>query len=454
VRTTRIYCRPVCPARTPRLANCEFVPSAAAAPALGCRPCLRCRPEAAPGTPAWLGTSATVSRALRLIGDGALDQGSVDELAARLGVGGRHLRRLFERHLGATPLAVAQTRRLLFAKRLLDETSLPIARVAEAAGFASLRRFNDAIQRTYRRPPRELRRTSRSGSSELALRLAFRPPFDWDALLAYLAGRATPGVERVVDGVYRRTFELGAVRGWLEMARDPSGHALRAQIHANQTSALIVIAERLRRIFDLDADPGEIARDLGGDPLLGPSLRAHPGLRIPGSWDAFELAVRAILGQQVTVKGATTLAGRLAERFGERLDGAPPELSRLFPVPAVLARADLESIGLPQARARAIAGLAQRVAAGELALDAADGLDAAVARLCALPGIGEWTAQYVALRALREPDAFPAGDLGLRRAAAPRGGSLSALELARLAEGWRPWRAYAALHLWTRGSAA
>ena len=467
VRSTGVYCRPICPASTPKRENCLFLPCAAAAQEAGFRPCLRCRPEASPGTPAWLGTSATVSRALRLIGEGLLDCGSVADLAERLGVGERHLRRLFLRHLGAAPLAVAQNRRLLFAKKLLDETGLPIAQVAFASGFASIRRFNAAVRAGYGRTPRELRRAHRGPGrdrSETKLRLPFRQPFDWPGLLAFFALRAIPGVEAVCDGSYTRSVEIGGARGTIRVeapAEGPKGRGrgrgnaaercLLACIRVDAPAPLIEVAERLRRIFDLGADPGEISKHLRGDPELARRLDAAPGVRVPGAWDGFELAVRAILGQQVSVRGATTLAGRLAARYGEAFSQAGAEgIERLFPKPAVLARARLASLGLPAARARAISGLARAVDQGRLRLDASRGLEETVRALRELPGVGEWTAQYVAMRALREPDAFPAGDLGLRRALGNGPGSLPLSEgaLERRAEAWRPWRAYAAVLLW------
>jgi AraC family transcriptional regulator of adaptative response / DNA-3-methyladenine glycosylase II len=449
VRTTGVYCRPVCPARTPRRENCVFLPCAAAAQEAGYRPCLRCRPEASPGTPAWLGTSATVSRALRLIGDGALDAEGVDALASRLGIGARHLRRLFLEHLGATPVAVAQNRRVLFAKKLIDDTSLPMAQIAHAAGFASVRRFNDAVREAYGRPPRELRRRAAPGAQAgvTRLQLAYRPPYPWRAVLAFLSARATRGVEEVAGDTYRRSFRLGDAAGWLEVAPVPGRHELRASFHHASPLVLIRLAQRLRAIFDLEADPAEIARALGGDPVLRRALRGLPGVRVPGAWDGFELAVRAILGQQVSVALASTLAGRLAATLGEKLpqdiapvDGGP---SLLFPTPDVLAQADLRGIGLTGARAQAVRALAAAVASGRLVLDSSPDPRETLARLAALPGIGGWTAEYVAMRALREPDAFPATDLGLRRAL-----DLPAAALALRAEAWRPWRAYAAMLLW------
>jgi AraC family transcriptional regulator of adaptative response / DNA-3-methyladenine glycosylase II len=344
VRTTGVYCRPVCPARTPRRENCSFVPCAAAAEEAGYRPCRRCRPESAPGTPAWLGTSATVSRGLRLIADGALDEQGVGALAARLGLGERQLRRLFTQHLGAAPLAIARTRRVHFAAELLAQTNWPVSRVALASGFTSLRRFNEAIRDTFHRAPRELRaaRRARAAIDGTAIRLAYRAPFDATRLFAYLAARAVPGVERVADGQLQRALRI-AGRALVVEVRAPAGvHALDVRATGADAADWLALAERVRSVFDLRADPAEIGRQLGADPLLRARLRRHPGVRVPGAWDPFEIAVRIVLGQQVTVAGATHLAGRLAERFGERVtahDVAAPMC--LFPEPDALAAAPL-----------------------------------------------------------------------------------------------------------------
>jgi len=457
VRSTGVFCRPICPAPPPKPENCLFLPCAAAAAAAGYRPCLRCRPESAPGTPAWLGSSATVQRALRLIDEGALDRGPVASLAARLGVGERQLRRLFLRHLGASPLAVAKARRVLFAKRLLDETELPVTRVAFAAGFGSVRRFNDALLRSYGRPPGALRRLRRQPTTparggEIALRLPFRPPYDWDGVLSYLAARATPGVEEVVGGVWRRTLRAGAAEGVVSVERVGAEPQLLARFQLSEPAPLAALAARLRRLFDLCADPHEIRAHLRRDPRLRACVDARPGLRVPGAWEGFELAVRVILGQQVSVGAATTLMGRLALRWGEPLrraapGGAAPPLRCHFPSPRSLARADLGSLGLPRQRADCLRGLAAAAASGRLELEAPRGLEELLAGLRRIPGLGDWTAQMIALR-LGEPDAFPAGDLGLRRAlgAAPGGAGERALRAA--AERWRPWRGYAAMALW------
>jgi AraC family transcriptional regulator, regulatory protein of adaptative response / DNA-3-methyladenine glycosylase II len=434
VTSTGIYCRPICPAPSPKQKNIRYYPSAAAAAEAGFRPCLRCRPEASPGTPAWLGASSSVSRALKLIGESALDDGGVDQLADRLGIGSRHLRRLFLRYLGATPVAVAQTRRVHFAKKLIDETSLSMTQVAMASGFGSVRRFNATFQKLYGRTPRELRnghaRTADAGV--YTFRLGYRPPYDWESLIEFLAARAIPGVEFATPVEYRRTISLDGRAGEITVSQVAGKHALELQIRYPDPAPLFRIVERVRRIFDIGADPAEIARGLKRDPHLKPLIRARPGMRVPGCWDPFEMSVRAILGQQVSVKGASTMAGRVAEKFGE-----PYEAARIFPPAATLAEADLTTVGVTGARARTIQELARRVANGETLFDASQDVESFEARLTELPGIGPWTAQYIAMR-LGEPDAFPAGDLHLRRAG---------LE----SEAWRPWRAYAAFYIW-RGS--
>jgi AraC family transcriptional regulator, regulatory protein of adaptative response / DNA-3-methyladenine glycosylase II len=371
----------------------------------------------------------------------------VDALADRLGITARHLRRLFLQHLGATPLDVALTRRVHFAKKLVDETSLAFNQVAMAAGFGSLRRFNGHIRRTYTRTPTELRRLARkkivADPECYRFRLAYRPPYDWDAVLAFLAGRATPGVESVDPLRYRRTISVDGAHGVIGVSRAESGPALALDVRFPNPRALLFIVERVRRMFDLGADPAAIRKHLLGDPLLGPPLARHPGIRTPGAWDGFELAVRAILGQQVSVRAATTMAGRIASLFGSPVaDGRG--LERLFPTPAQLARAPLERAGVMPARADTIRHLARSVAGGDVAFGASTDGRASVSALTSLPGIGDWTAQYIAMRALGEPDAFPSGDLVLRRVA----GDVSARELERRSEAWRPWRAYAVMLLW------
>ena len=455
VRSTGIYCRPICPAQHPRAENCSFLPSAAAAQQAGYRPCLRCRPETAPGLGAWRGTSNTVARALGLIETGALDQDNAETLATRVGVGERHLRRLFLQHLGASPLAVAQTRRVLLAKQLLHETDLSMAAVAFAAGFSSVRRFNEVFRTLFGRPPATLRR-ARGGQtigSAITLSLGYRPPYDWAAMITFLSARAIPGVEAVESGIYLRTIEIDGHAGTVAVAHEPSRNRLRATIRFPQLGALPVIVARLRQMFDLEADPDVIGAALSSDAHLAPLLAARPGLRVPGAWDGFELAVRAIVGQQVSVGAATRLAGRIAREHGPLFPGVAghPALLHLFPRPQALAGAEIS--GMPAARARAIVALAFAAATNpELFMRGPD-LGASVAKLQAQPGIGEWTAQYIAMRAMREPDAFPASDVGLMRAMDDGAGRPTAAALLAHAELWRPWRAYAALHLWAADAA-
>jgi AraC family transcriptional regulator of adaptative response / DNA-3-methyladenine glycosylase II len=453
VRSTGIYCRPVCPAPTVKRANVLFFPSSSAAVAAGFRPCLRCRPEVAPGAPPWNGTAATVSRALRLIGEGALDDRGIEALSGRLGIGVRQLARLFRKHLGAPPTLVAQTRRLEFAKQLVSETGTPMKEVALAAGFRSVRRFNDAFRKFSGRSPSEVRSRptrDRLDKGQYLFRLAYRAPYDWESLLAFLAARATPGVEEVT-GTYRRTFWLEGQQGILEVEPVRGVHALEVRIRFPEARLLLQIVTRVSRMFDLTADPVAIERHLSPDPLLGNLVRGHPGLRLPGAWDGFELAVRAILGQQVTVAGASTLAGRLAQRWGEPLEvDREGGLSHVFPRAEHLL--DAPFTGLPAARARAIRELARAVVSGRVSLDGSTTSVALREELTAVPGIGEWTASYIAMRAFNDPDAFPVGDLVLRREAS-QGEPLTPRQLAERAEAWRPWRAYAALHLW-RGAAS
>jgi AraC family transcriptional regulator of adaptative response / DNA-3-methyladenine glycosylase II len=448
VRTSGVYCRSICPAPTAKEKNVRYFPSAAAAAEAGFRPCLRCRPECSPGTPAWLGTSNTVSRALRLIGESGLEDGGVEGLAERLGVGSRHLRRLFLRHLGATPSAVAQTRRLHFAKKLIDETRLPMNQIALASGFGCVRRFNSGILTVFHRTPTQLRRLVRQivtqPENQYLFRLRFRPPYDWKGTLAFLAARATPGVEAVEVGSYRRSISLDGDRGYFEVSLDEGNNTLAVRVQFGNPRSLFFIVERIRAMFDLNADWAAIAQGLRTDPVLAARMNAHPGLRVPGCWTGFELAIRAVLGQQVSVKGATTLAGRLVRTFGQPVFGASG-LTHLFPTPEVLATGRIASIGLPRARAETIQTLARAVCHGQILFDRIVDSEAFLTRLREIPGIGKWTAQYVAMRALAEPDAFPCGDLGLLHALKLE----SSRELEQRAEAWRPWRAYAAMYLWS-----
>ena len=454
VPSTRIYCRPVCPA--PMAKRVAYYASAAAAEAAGYRPCLRCRPELSPGDGAWRRGDAVVARALKLIEQGALDGQPLAALAQRVAVGERQLRRLFVERIGVPPSNVHGTRRLLFAKQLLTETSMPVTEVALAAGFASLRRFNAAFLDAYRMAPRELRRQRAEHPADvLALRLGYRPPYDFEAMLDFLRGRALPGVEVVDATAYSRVIGPAASPGWLRVSRWPAAarhtdeHSLKLELHGVAPSRMLDVVQRVRRMFDLDADPRAIAAALSVDARLRPLLKQRPGLRVPSGWDGFEIAVRAIIGQQVSVAGARTLTARLAQAHGQAL-AAPfaPGLEHLFPTPEALADADLAAIGLTRARAQTVRAVARAVLDGQVDFRPERTLDEFVARWVALPGIGPWTAHYVALRALGHPDAFPADDLVLQRALPADGTRLSAKALTARAEAWRPWRAYAVLHLW------
>ncbi len=443
VGTTGIYCRPVCTARTPLRRNCRFFPSAAAAECDGFRPCLRCRPELAPGYAAVDANQRLAQSAARLIEDGRLQDASLAALAGNLAVTDRHLRRVFQQEFGVSPVAYAQTQRLLLAKRLLTDTELSVLDVAMASGFASLRRFNDLFRTRYRMTPGELRRASpkREPADRLSFDLAYRPPYDWPALLAFLAKRAIAGIEAVDAKRYRRTVRAGKLAGWIEVAPSPRRSALRVVVSASLASALPSVLSRVKSLFDLACRPDEIAT------ALGALAAANPGLRLPGAVDGFEVAVRAILGQQVTVAAATTIAARFVKAFGEPIATPHAGLERLFPhatAIAALEPARIAELGIIATRARAIVELARAVASGKLSLEPTAEVEATLAALVSIPGVGPWTAQYIAMRALAWPDAFPHPDVAVLKAmqqSKPR----AALETA---EGWRPWRAYAVLHLW------
>jgi AraC family transcriptional regulator of adaptative response / DNA-3-methyladenine glycosylase II len=461
VRTTGIVCRPICPARTPRREHCVFFERVAEAERDGFRPCLRCRPELAPGSGPVDAVPRLVAAAAARIEAGWLNEASVDDLAASLGVTSRHLRRAVTAELGVAPVELAQSCRMALAKRLLQDTALPIAEVAFASGFASLRRFNALFRARFGRPPTALRRAGRArgGGDEpgrgqpgadghLALRLDFRPPLDWEALLAFLAARRTAGVEQVEGGAYRRTVRLAGRTGWVSVTRDPARPSLRAEVSLSLTGALMPLVARLRDLFDLDTRPDAVAARLRADRRLRASVVRRPGLRVPGALDGFDAAVRVVLGQQVSVAAATTVCGRLARALGEPIATPWPGLDRLPPSPQALAQAGegrLARLGMPGARARTLLALAAAVAEGRLDLGPGGDPAEVRARLLELPGVGPWTADVVAMRALHAPDAFPGADLGILRAL----GARSAREAEARAERWRPWRAYAAMHLWT-----
>jgi AraC family transcriptional regulator of adaptative response / DNA-3-methyladenine glycosylase II len=458
VTSTGIYCRPICPARTAKFENCRFFGSAAAAQESGFRPCLRCRPETAPDMASWHGTSNTVSRALALISDGALDGDGarVEALADRVGVGDRQLRRLFLQHLGASPIAVAQTRRVLFAKQLIHETRMPLTEIAMAAGFGSVRRFNEIFRDLFHRPPGALRRKNfvpaPAVNAGVTLRVRYRPPYDWESMLAHLEARAIPGVEIVENGGYHRTMEAGGATGSVEVMHLPTRQSLSITIRFPKVQALSAIVARVRRLFDVGADIETIDTHLSRDPRLAPLVAKRPGLRAPGGWDGFELAVRAILGQQVSVAAARKLGGRLVALYGRPVSrefAGHPQLSHVFPTAERLASAERLELGMPDARRISLKAMARASADDPNLFRPFGTIEEAILRLRAIRGVGEWTAQYIALRALRETDAFPASDIGLLRGAeivdGIRATSAGLLDRAEL---WRPWRAYAAQHLW------
>lgn len=456
VTSTGIYCRPVCPARTAKFENCKFYGSAAAAQDAGFRPCLRCRPETAPDLASWRGTSNTVSRALALISEGALDgEGkSVEALAERLGLGERQLRRLFLQHLGASPISVAQTRRVLFAKQLIHETRMPMTEVAMAAGFGSLRRFNETFLNLFHRPPSALRRknAARQEEKDVVLRLRYRAPYDWDSMLAFLKARAIPGVE-VIDGKrYLRAVEIDEARGSIEVTHLPQRQSLGVSIRFPDVRSLPAIVARIRRLFDLGADIEMINEHLSGDPTLAQLVAQRPGLRAPGGWDGFEIAVRAVLGQQISVIAARRLAGQLAALHGNTVPKSfliHTGLSHTFPAAKRLATAASIGVAMPSARTTALKAVAEASMTDPNLFRPFGSIEETITRLRSIRGIGEWTAQYIALRAVREMDAFPATDIGLLRSvAAIDGEKTTAVKLLSRAESWRPWRAYAAQHLW------
>ncbi len=459
VTSTGIYCRPVCKVRIPRFENCRFFGLAAQAERAGFRPCLRCRPELAPGSLVWSTQDAShmlAWQAARLLdepeawGDGAP---SVEQLATRLGVSSRHVRRIFEAQLGVSPLQYLQTRRLLSAKQLLADTDLPVTQVALVSGFGSLRRFNAAFVQHYGLNPTAMRRAAPAASGALTVALGYRPPYDAAAMLEFFNKRLIGGTEWVDLSALRlgRTLRVEAAgqvhTGWVVAQFDAVHHRVKLQVSDSLRSVLPLVIRRVRALLDLDADPQAINTALNGH------FPGCDGLRVPGSLDGFELAVRAVLGQQITVAAARTLAQRLVARFGEALD-APctpwPQLTHLFPSPAVLAQASgdgLGSLGIVKQRQAAIVALAQAVAEQRISLHGAD-VHATVLALKALPGIGDWTAQYIAMRALRWPDAFPAGDVAVHKALGVQGDKHPARAAEAMSQAWRPWRSYAVLRAW------
>lgn len=454
VTSTGIYCRPICPVKPPQAANCLFYSSAEAAEKSGFRPCLRCRPELAPGSaPVDKGTRIA-ERLMQQIDEGLIEQTeNLEEIAARFDLSLRQLRRIVQKELGVSPHELRQTRRLLLAKQLLSETLIPVTEIAYASGFRSLRRFNDAFTHQYRMPPSHLRKVNREkaagvgGCDTSVLQLGYRPPYDWPAMLDFLRLRALKGVEYVDELSYNRTVRLGQHVGWIKVWQKAEKNTLQVQFSHSLTPVLPLLLRRLRNLFDLSARPDVIEAHLAQDELLRPALAAHPGLRVPGAFDGVEMALRAILGQQITVKAAATLGGRLVAAFGEPVTMPLPQLTHLTPLSVTIAQSSVDeiaSLGIVSARARCIRALAETCARGNINLDAASRPEKTVSLLLALPGIGEWTAQYLAMRALRWPDAFPAGDIVVRN----RLGGIDAKEAERRSQAWRPWRSYAVMHIW------
>jgi AraC family transcriptional regulator of adaptative response / DNA-3-methyladenine glycosylase II len=456
VTSTRIYCRPVCRVKAPKAANCRFYDTAQEAEQAGFRPCLRCRPELAPGNAPVDDAQRIAQLIVQRLQEGHFDEeAGLEAIADQFELSSRQIRRIVQQELGVPPIQLLLTRRLLLAKQLLTETMWPMTEVAFASGFSSVRRFNDAFTTRYRMPPTRLRKKATDGATALAeretstLQISYRPPYDWKGVLAFLAARALKGIEHVTDHSYARTVQLGTATGWVRVTQSKKQHALLVEFTHSLTPMLPALLGRVRALFDLDARPDVIAKRLRKDARLARAVNANPGLRVPGAFNGFELGLRAILGQQVTVKAATTIAGRFVEAFGEPIVTSLPELNCLTPVSARIARASIADIarhGIVAARAKSMIALAKAQESGELCLDggAHHRPDDSMRRLEELPGIGPWTAHYIAMRALRWPDAFPKEDIAVRNNL----GGVTAKEAEALSQPWRPWRSYAVMHVW------
>jgi AraC family transcriptional regulator, regulatory protein of adaptative response / DNA-3-methyladenine glycosylase II len=460
VTSTGIYCRPICRVKTPKAANCRFFDTAQEAEHAGFRPCLRCRPELAPGNAPVDDAQRIAHLMVQRLEEGQLDEAAgLEAIADQFELSSRQIRRIVQKELGVPPIQLLLTRRLLLAKQLLTETTLPMTEVAFASGFSSLRRFNDAFTRRYRMPPTRLRKSVKDGSNGTdaiagtetsVLQLSYRPPYDWKGLLAFLSARALKGIEHVTDESYARTVQFGKARGWIRVRQSKRHHALLLEFTHTLTPVLPTLLGRVRALFDLDARPDVIAKRLGRDAHLARAVKANPGLRVPGAFSGFELGLRAILGQQVTVKAATTIACRFVEAFGDSIATPVPGLDRLTPSPARIARASIDDIarhGIVAARAKSIIALAKAEGSGEICLEggAQHNPDDSIRQLAKLPGIGPWTAHYIAMRAMRWPDAFPKEDIAVRNNL----GGVSAKEAEALSQPWRPWRSYAVMHVWS-----
>jgi AraC family transcriptional regulator of adaptative response / DNA-3-methyladenine glycosylase II len=453
VTSTGIYCRPICPARTPKQSNCRFFDNAETAERELFRPCLRCRPELAPGNAPVDDAHRIAHLIVQRIEEGLIeDSTGLEDIASQFELSSRQIRRIVQKELGVSPIELIQTRRLLLAKQLLTETKLPVTEIAFASGFASLRRFNDAFSSRYGMPPRRLRKEAVGGdiaspSETSTLQLNYRPPYDWNGILRFLETRTLKGVEFVTGDSYCRMVSLGRNKGWIKVHHAPERNALLVEFTHSLTPVLPALLGRLRNLFDLSARPDLIVQQLQKDKLLRPMVKKNPGLRVPGAFDGFELAVRAILGQQVTVKAATTLGCRFAEAFGDLFETPVPELARLSPSPERVAKASVDEIaklGIVSARAKCIIALAKSVVSGDLQLEAGANPEAMIKRLIELPGIGPWTAHYMAMRILRWPDAFPKEDIAVQNNL----GGVTAKQAEEMSQAWRPWRSYAVLYIW------
>jgi AraC family transcriptional regulator of adaptative response / DNA-3-methyladenine glycosylase II len=454
IATTGVYCRSICPVSFGHPESVHWFQSAAAAEAAGFRPCRRCRPDTAPGSSAWFGTWAVVSRALKLISEGALDGGNLEQLAERVGIGSRHLRRLFQQHLGASPLKIARSHRVLVAKNLIVETQLPVAEIALGTGFRSIRQFNHSVRTAFGQSPRALRRRSGNATrtdplAGIIVHLPYRPPFDWPSLIQFFRSRATPGVESVDGEIYRRSVEIGGVSGAIEVWHEASHARLSMRVLLPGCDRLMQVVQRARRIFDLGADALHIGSYLARDARLAGMVMERPGLRVPGTWDGFELAVLAILGQNLTAVDSAPAIELLVKTFGRPLQVSVRGLTHLFPLPEILAEANLESIGISAQRALAIGTLARAVLGGTLTFDSVTGARNAALQVDSLLGLKEDAAAYIAMRALGDPDAFSCTSLAFRRALASHRSPVPSEEVMRIFEEYRPWRAYAAMHHWT-----
>ena len=456
VTSTDVYCRPICPAKTPKRANCRFFATPQEAEQAGFRPCLRCRPELAPGNAPVDDAQRIAQLIVQRLEEGGLDErAGLEDIADQFELSSRQIRRIVQKELGVPPIQLLLTRRLLLAKQLLTETALPITEIAFASGFSSLRRFNDAFNRRYGMPPTRLRKKATAGGGAIVegqtstLQLSYRPPYDWKGVLDFLAARALKGVEHVTDRAYARTVQLGDARGWIRVTQSGKKHALSIEVAHSLTPVLPAVLSRIRALFDLDARPDVIARHLSKDARLTSAVKANPGKRVPGAFNGFEMGLRAILGQQVSVKAATTIAGRLVDAFGETIVTPFAELNRLTPPPARISSASVDDIarhGIVAARCKSIIALARVQGSAGLCLDGGThhNMDDSIKRMAELPGIGQWTAHYIAMRALRWPDAFPKEDIAVRNNL----GGVTAKEAELLSQTWRPWRSYAVMHIW------